>query len=1253
MASSSSNAEPARAYQPGTGARNDPSAAAPLAQGAPVPGATPAARGPDTETNGADTPTAQALTGPQPTGAERASTPPTGNGTNGAATPKAQAFTGPQPTSAEGASTPPPVSGTTTPAAGEGGMGGGSSERGANQDPVDAPTAGDGVTEAPRDDAVLVPTPLLPALTPNTETQAAPAATQAATIASASRSAAVPTRTPPIVIVIDWVAGHDQAGLQAGLEAAQPVIERLQRAGISVRIERGQPVVPERHSEGIRRSAAEYSLWTSATGPLVLADFAILEGSSLVAQHPGLLRVVAAPSATRGAALQATDNAVRYPELTLARDFPATLPDGAEDIQTVHGLPQGPAAHSSAPGWTAPPSAPPSVSTPPATPDAGAAVPPAQRSAAAPGHDFQPDGRPTVEPTAAGLTGSGLPALAHPLGSPAQPPHPGHAVSQSNATTAARTAPPNQAPPPSAMKSLAVSADWGASLSNWALNAPTSAERSHAVSAAMTAVHLHSDGDVATQPSPSPSPQAPLAAPFDPSGSAPVQAASARNTSWAETTIAGNGHAFQGDPERDPQPAAAAPLSRLYMPLAINAPLAEADATARVAAFLIHPPAAQRNARVDGATVSGLDAALPYPLVRAEALEPTGTVAELGQATGAARALQPFGTSPQSGLGDMPLEGTPPTASPEQQTEPLPSLAPIVQSSQPEPPSLPAHQPRDAAHQSPTQPQPATPPVQRLPAEAPTHRESRSETIVVTLDWSQGHDPWAVPGLMEQATATVAPLRALGVQVHFVRGREQPPLAATPLQQAGESQPLAMYGPQGLVPMAGVEVLRGATLLAMTPSAARVQVMPPLQAGASAAALQHPWGGSASQNLQLVQVTVDWTEGADPWQSPSPPVLPPGVVRRLADQGVQVVLQPGRRVPVATAAALAREPLSLQTPVGRLLLPEIPWLAAAAGNSGSAQSRFILRPGAQQQTEHPALQQTPAERTQRPAAGGWTTAATPVPATADAGVHAPQPMPSSQQTGAATAAPYPGPESAAAMWPGEPLRLDERLPERTAESHRPQASPRLIAPLTASLASQQAEAGEPATVDEGHGRPERTNAWALHALQRLTASGTVPLVQSYRPLGVNVLYYESAPEAMSEAAGGTPGAPPAWRPIPLQQLTGELAAVGAQPASSTTWRNEPWGEPQAFIFTEGSEDATPPLGAGDVAAALTGRSEAAAPNGQASVATTVQTAQSDHQRTQEHSDSQPSVDVLARQVYAVIRQRLAVERERTGRRERW
>lgn len=155
-------------------------------------------------------------------------------------------------------------------------------------------------------------------------------------------------------------------------------------------------------------------------------------------------------------------------------------------------------------------------------------------------------------------------------------------------------------------------------------------------------------------------------------------------------------------------------------------------------------------------------------------------------------------------------------------------------------------------------------------------------------------------------------------------------------------------------------------------------------------------------------------------------------------------------------------------------------------------------------------------------------------------------------------------------------------------------------------------------------------------------------VPPYRPLGMNVLYYET--DGDGSKAGSMSGAGPSsgWRPLPLQQLSAELGALRAKPAPSPMG-GEQWDR-QAFIFAEDAAEAPLPVDPATVAAAATGRGEAPAPADHTAATTTVQMAKKD---VKENKHEHPNVDVLARQVYAVIRQRLAVERERTGRRDRW
>jgi len=465
--------------------------------------------------------------------------------------------------------------------------------------------------------------------------------------------------------------------------------------------------------------------------------------------------------------------------------------------------------------------------------------------------------------------------------------------------------------------------------------------------------------------------------------------------------------------------------------------------------------------------------------------------------------------------------------------------------------------------------------------------------------------------------------------------------------------PLVLYGPSGMVTLQGVDVLQGATVLHATPTTARVHIARPVVAGQAPAIARRPLVAASHEALQLVHVTVDWPAGSDPWRSSTPPSLPPDVQRRLADQGVQLVLRPGREVPRSALTNAASQPLSVPTPSGQVLLPDIPWLAPSTAATADGGPRFTLRAaGATQRVEQGP---SPIQRLlSTPMRAGTASLLEPAQRDFDATL-----TPSG--LGAAPALGQIGRRAT------EPAYGAGPTPSPRTESLDPPATPGLgFEPASAPVQRTSAAGAEPglraaasaAWSPAGGAPPGETvsddamsaNAWSLQALQRLTGAGIDSLASPHRPLGINVLFYEAdgAETGGMPLPGVSPTPAPAWQPLPLQRLSAELAAIGARPAAPMA-DGQAWDR-QAFIFTEDVPEPPPPLDATTVAAAASGRSEASAPAEPAMVTTTVQTAK-DHVKEDKHDP--PNVDMLARQVYAVIRQRLAVERERTGRRDRW
>lgn len=123
------------------------------------------------------------------------------------------------------------------------------------------------------------------------------------------------------VVQLDWVEGEpDPWEHPSTIARAQTMAEALAEQGVQVELVRGRPVPAERYARDEARSAADFTVH-GPQGPVVLDRLAILDGAVSVTQRPGFIEVIVAP--TRPGA-SATPDATAAPPLPLVRTFLAS-----------------------------------------------------------------------------------------------------------------------------------------------------------------------------------------------------------------------------------------------------------------------------------------------------------------------------------------------------------------------------------------------------------------------------------------------------------------------------------------------------------------------------------------------------------------------------------------------------------------------------------------------------------------------------------------------------------------------------------------------------------------------------------------------------------------------------------------------------------------------------------------------------------------------------------------------------------------
>lgn len=706
-------------------------------------------------------------------------------------------------------------------------------------------------------------------------------------------------------------------------------------------------------------------------------------------------------------------------------------------------------------------------------------------------------------------------------------------------------------------------------------------------------------------------------------------------------------------------------------------------------------PLAPVEPRVEAAALPAVQprTAEPVPLAAASAGEQSG----VAPAPSSSAVSGPIGAPPAS-----PVAGAPPLG--------VPSIGAVTPAAAGSAPSAPRSTDSSTGTTPTGVPGVAAASVPGGPASPAGGRPVPLTPVRVTLDWVAGADPWQQPGVLEQAAAAAEQLASYGVRLEFVRGREvSPSIAAAAAAAMGAPEPLVVLGPHGPVPLQGVPLLVGANLVTQRPGALQVRVSAQAVraaaggrgAGAAPALPDVAMPLVAAGEPATVRVALDWVAGRDPWAAGATPEVPPAVAQRLAAQGVRLEVVRGREVSPAAynaAVAMATSGPAVTLPQGTVPLNDIPWLAAAVqlaqapggvrfvvdprspapfGPTGAAPIAPAARPTPPLEFAQPGgTPVNPADAAQ-PFAGGQ------LPLAGDGtgrnavgaadGMRSAEEAPNLRQAGAPAASDTPlagapvlgrtpadAPPRGRAMEPLPPLVGAPLTP--AGQPFEPLVNPSVLTPAARQLSQAL---GLPAATPDALTRelarllPNQATEQVLAPLARLLAqqiaeeeaglAGGPAVGQPARstfeaypdgPSTLNVFVYE----APFDGGPGQPASGPVVRQASTEVSGPSMPVVQRQAASSASAGAPPstYTDQQALVFVE--PDVQPlPLRVEEVARAVVDRQSALSRNGSTppSVTTSEMVAPPD-----EHGVRPPNLDVLARQVYAMIKNRLAVERER-------
>ncbi|MGH2461176.1 MAG: hypothetical protein ACRDIY_20145, partial [Chloroflexota bacterium] len=148
------------------------------------------------------------------------------------------------------------------------------------------------------------------------------------------------SQTETVRISLDWVAGADPWQRPEVIARAREAARALEAHGLRVELVRGHAVAAHRYEAVRGRSAAAFAIPRS-TGAVTLEPLDILEQAVLLAQGPGSLRALVAPTVspgTRFASRSPSEGVLTEPHqppavgaLTLAPPLTFALPDAADD----------------------------------------------------------------------------------------------------------------------------------------------------------------------------------------------------------------------------------------------------------------------------------------------------------------------------------------------------------------------------------------------------------------------------------------------------------------------------------------------------------------------------------------------------------------------------------------------------------------------------------------------------------------------------------------------------------------------------------------------------------------------------------------------------------------------------------------------------------------------------------------------------------------------------------------------------------
>ena len=481
---------------------------------------------------------------------------------------------------------------------------------------------------------------------------------------------------------------------------------------------------------------------------------------------------------------------------------------------------------------------------------------------------------------------------------------------------------------------------------------------------------------------------------------------------------------------------------------------------------------------------------------------------------------------------------------------------------------------------------------------------SRPERVRVVLDWVAGEDPWRQGSLPLVQPEIERRLARQGVRLELVRGREVP-AAAYEQFRTQDSGGLVLNGPRGAVSLDVIGFLAGAVPVARRPGQLQVILGRPARAPSTTQSVPLPLAPpfdavtagtpSLAASAALVRESAFWSTEGEWGTSPLTPPLRLPVRPRPAERASLVAgtrFAPG----IGSAGTSSRESnrLTVGSSTTALSTSSPPLRATASGAASIDQAPVVHPPN------------FPTRSLPSPVA----------PTTTQAMVQGVV-----QRLSAGTAG------------PGERSTNEEDHFAFATEAVI--GSPR----IRDSFAVGQSQArGQIAPRDSDLTGSRGRIGWTLGS--RVSAESTEAQGAAATPTPLNVLVFD-VPGAESG-----PATVPAMRPPetarPTVRSTVTRIASGRRgspaPATGTTVPMP------TFVFARDNASPSLPLRQQDVARVEEGRGPVSHPSTGPSATTSV-----DAGSAGAEGPKPPDLDQLARQVYAMLKQRLAVERERLGR----